>query len=67
MLDQLQLSLVQLLFQTSRCEASLHRARIEVATIRPDGSESGMDSVIEALQETIDQVKQAQDERKRLG
>ena len=67
MLDQLQLSLVQLLFQTSRCEASLHRARIEVATIRPAGSESGMDSVIEALQETIDQVKQAQDERKRLG
>ena len=67
MLDQLQLLVDQLLFQAERCEASLHRTRIEVAAIRTGSSETNVDSVIQALQTTIHQTKEVQEEMKKLG
>ena len=67
LVDQLQLRVDQLLFQAERCEGSLHRTRIEVAAIRTGRSETSVDSVIQALQATINQVKEVQIELKRLG
>ena len=67
MLDQLQLRLDQLLYQASRCEASLHSTRIDLAAIKTDGSETSVNSVIEALQETSRRAKEVQEELKRLG
>ncbi len=67
LVDQLQLRVGQLLFQAERCEASLYRTRIEVAAIRTGSSETSVDSVIQALQATIQQVKEVQEELKRLG
>ncbi|MDA1348813.1 MAG: hypothetical protein O3A47_08100 [Chloroflexi bacterium] len=67
MLDQLQLRADQLLFQASRCEALLHRARIELTAFRTGSSESSVDSVVRALEGTIVQVKEVQAELRRLG
>ena len=67
MLDQLGLRVDQLLYQVSRCEASLHQTHIELASIRTGSSETSLDSVIEALQGTINQVKEVQKELKQLG
>ena len=66
MLDQLQLRLEELLYQAGRCEASLDRTRIELAAIRTGSSEATVDSVTEALRRTINQVKEVQDELRRL-
>ena len=67
MLDQARLRVDQLLFQAERCEASLHRIRIEVAAIRTGGSETNVDSVIQALEATIYQVKEVQEEIRRIN
>ena len=67
MLGQLQLRVDQLLYQAHRCEASLHRTRIELAAIRTGSSETSVDSVTETLRRTIDHGKEVQDELRRLG
>jgi hypothetical protein len=67
MLDQLQVHIDQLLNQADRCEASLHRTRIELASLRAGTSKTSADSVIEALQETIRRAKEVQEELTRLG
>ena len=67
LLDRLQLRVDQLLYQGGRCEASLHRTRIELAAIRAGGSETSVDSVVEALQGTIQQAKEVQEKLKKLG
>ena len=67
MVGQLQLRADQLLFQAGRCEASLHRTRIELAAIRTGSSETSVDSVTETLRWTIDHAKEVQDELRRLG
>ena len=67
MLDQLGLRADQLLYQAHRCEASLYGTRIELASIRTGRSVTSVDLVIEALQGTINQVKEVQKEIKRLG
>ena len=67
LLDRQQLRVDQLLYQGGRCEASLHRTRIELAAIRAGGSETSVDSVVEALQGTIQQGKEVQKELRRLG
>jgi hypothetical protein len=59
-LSQLQLCVEQLLHQTGRCEASLRAARIELAAIRTGSSKSSVDAISGALQERINQVKEAQ-------
>jgi len=67
MLDELRLRVDQLLYQAHRCEASLHRARIELAAIGAGSTETSVDSVIEALQSTIQQARKVQEDLKRLG
>ena len=66
-LSKLQLSVDQLLYQAQRCEASLQNTRIQLATIRAGSTKTSVDSVIEALQERINQVKEVQEEFNKLG
>ena len=66
LLDQLQLHVEQLLYQAGLCEASLHRTRIELSTLRAQGSEGGIKKLTETLEETIQDVKEAQEELRRL-
>ena len=67
LVDQMQLRLEHLLFQARRCEASLHRTRVEVAGARAGGSARAVDAVVDALQSTIQRVKEVQEELKRMG
>jgi len=66
-LSKLQLSVDQLLYQAQRCEASLQNTRIQLATIRAGSTKTSVDSVIEVLQERINQVKEVQEEFNKLG
>ena len=67
MLDQLQVRVDQLLYQAGRCEASLHRARLELAALKAGNAEASVSMVIETLRMTINRAKEVQDELKRLG
>jgi len=67
MLNRLQLYIDQLLYQAYRCQGSLEAARIELASVRVGGSKTSVDSVVEALERTLSQVKEVQDELERLG
>jgi hypothetical protein len=67
MLDKLQLNADQLFHEARRCEVSLQYTRIEVVALRTGGSKTSVDSVVEALQTTIQQVKEVQNELNRLG
>jgi serine/threonine protein kinase len=66
-LGKLQLWVEQLLYQARRCEDALHSTRIELATIRAGATKISVDSVVQTLQERINQVKEVQDEITRLG
>ena len=66
LLDRLQLRVEQLIYQAGLCEASLHRTRIELSALRAQGSEGGIKTLTETLQETIQDVKEAQEELRRL-
>ena len=65
--NHLQLRVDQMLFQAERCEASLFSARIEIAAIKSGRSNSSVDSVVAALQRTIELVKEVQEELTGLG
>ena len=67
MLEQLRLRADQLLHLAGRCEASLHRTRIEVAAIKAGSLENSVDSVVTVLQETVHRAKEVQEELHRLG
>ena len=67
MREQLRLRADQLLHLASRCEATLNLTRIQVAGIRAGGLESGVDPVVNALQETVRRAKEVQDELQQLG
>lgn len=67
LLDGMQLRVDRLLFQARRCEGALQRARVELIAIQTGTSEAQVDSVIGALQATVIQVKEVQDELGRLG
>ena len=67
MREQLRLRADQLLHLASRCEATLSLTRIQVAGIRAGGLESGVDPVVNALQETVRRAKEVQDELQQLG
>jgi len=67
MLNQLQLHIEQLLYHAQRCEAALQTTRVELAAVRAGSSKSSVDSVIEVLQERINQVKEVQDELTKMG
>lgn len=67
MIKQQELRLDKLLYQCDRCEASLHRTRIELAALKIESSETSVTAVTETLQRTINQAKEVQQELKRLG
>ncbi len=67
MIDQQQYRIDELLFQCDRCEASLSRTRIELASLQAGSSETSVSAVTETLQRTIAQAKEVQDELRRLG
>ncbi|GEM_PF-1761752 len=66
-MQQHQLRFEELLHQCGRCEASLHRTRMELAAITAHGSEVSISAVTDTLRKTIDQAKEVQDEMKRQG
>ena len=62
-----QLRVDELLHQSDRCQASLHRTRIELAILRADSSGASVNAVTETLGKTIAQAREVQQEMKRLG
>ena len=67
LIQQQSLRVDGLLHQSDSCEASLHRTRIELAALKADNVDVRVSAVTDALQSTINQAKQVQDELKRLG
>ena len=67
MVNQHQYQADELLFQCNRCEASLSRTRIELASLQAGSSETSVSSVTQSLRSTINQAKEVQEELKRLG
>ena len=67
MIKEQQLRVDQLVYQSDRCEASLHRTRIELAALTAESSETSVSAVTETLEKTINQAKEVQEELKRLG
>ncbi len=67
MINQQQNQADELLFQCNRCEASLSRTRIELASLQAGSSETSVSAVTQILRRTIDQAKAVQEELKRLG
>jgi len=57
----------KLLYQCDRCEASLHRTRLELAALKTESAETSVSAVTETLTETINQAKDVQKELKKLG
>ena len=66
-IKQQQLRVDELLHQSDRCQASLHRTRIELAALRAGRSRGSVSTVTETLRRTIDQARGVQEEMKRLG
>ena len=62
-----QLHVDRLLYQSDRCEASLHETRIELAALQAGRSGTDVGAVTGTLQRTIQQAKEVQEELKRLG
>ena len=67
MISQQQYQSDGLLFQCNRCEASLSRTRIELASLQAGSSATSVNSVTQSLRSTINQAKEVQEELKRLG
>ena len=67
MVKRQELRIDELLHEADRCEASLHRTRIELAALKADSAEASVNSVTETLQRTIDHAKEVQEELKKLG
>ena len=67
LIQQQSLRVDGLLHQSDSCEASLHRTRIELAALKADNVDTRVSSVTDALQSTINQAKEVQEELKKLG
>jgi hypothetical protein len=67
MVREQQLRVEELLQQSDRCGASLHRARMELAALKADSSEGSVSVVTETLRRTISHAKGVQEELKKLG
>lgn len=57
----------ELLYQASRCESSLGKARIELVALKADASDIGVSTVTETLRRTIDRAMEVQSELKQMG
>jgi hypothetical protein len=66
MLEQLQLQVDQFLYQASLCESSLHRTRIELSALSVQSSDAKIALLTETLRGTIQDVKDAQEELRRM-
>jgi hypothetical protein len=66
-LSNLRLRVDELLHQAERCEASLSKTHIDLADLKAGASEASVDSVIVALQKTIERAMDVQAELKKLG
>jgi hypothetical protein len=62
-----QLHIEKLLHFSGRCEAALHRTRMELAALKAADSEMNVNDATKRLQSTIDQAKEIQEELKKLG
>jgi hypothetical protein len=67
MIDRLRRHADRLVHQASRCEASLARARIELAEVEAGSAEARVTTVVQALEGTVRQVRDVQDELRALG
>jgi hypothetical protein len=67
LISRLELRVDELLHQANRCEATLHQTRVELAELKADSTETSVSEVIQALQQTIHQAKEVQEEMKKLG
>lgn len=67
LIEQQALREEKLLHQAGRCEALLARTRIELAGLKADSSEASVRTLTEALQSTIAQAREVQEEMRRLG
>jgi len=67
MIKQQELRVDKLLYQCDRCEASLHRTRIELAALKTESSERSVTAATDTLQRTINQAKEVQEELRKLG
>ena len=67
MIKQQQLRVDELLHQSNRCEASLHRTRVELATLKIDRSDTSVSAVTETLRKTINQAREVQKELQSFG
>jgi hypothetical protein len=67
MVSKLKQRAEELLYQAKRCEASLGKTRIELATLKAEASEIEVSAVIETLRNTIDRAREVQEELKQLG
>lgn len=62
-----QLRIDELFHGADRCEASLHRTRIELAAFKAGNTETSVSAVTEALRRTIDHAKEVQAELREMG
>jgi hypothetical protein len=67
LMQKQQLRIEDLLHLSGRCEASLHRTRMELAGLKTADSEMSVKETMESLRKTMDQAKEIQEELKRLG
>ena len=66
-LSDLELRAEEFLLRSSLIEGSLNKTRIELASLRVDGSKGSVSAVVEALQRTIDQARKVMEEMRDLG
>jgi hypothetical protein len=67
MIDRLELAAENLVYQAQRCQISLQSTRLELAGVRASSSSMSVNSVVNALRDTIREVKEVQDEFKKLN
>ena len=66
LLDQVQLRVEQSFYHARLCEASLNQTRIELSALRAQSTEESVNKLTETLLGTIEDVKEAQKELRRL-
>jgi hypothetical protein len=67
MIGRQRLHTARLVHQARRCEASLSRARIALAEIEAGSTEANVTAAVRALEGTVNQVREVQEELQRLG
>ena len=67
LVDQQELRAEKFIYRSRLSEDALAKTRIELAALKAGSSETAVTVVSEALQKTIDQAKEVQEELRRLG